>query len=464
MFRYRLDVSNLDSGATETLQTSFTPGMDLTDGTHTLYVQERDAAGNWSVNGQASILLDLVPPTVPVLHNVAPISPANENMPLILGTAEMGSLVKVYGDAGCSGAILSQGTAEELSTQGLVVPVMDDSINEWFATATDAVGNVSACSQPGLVYVEDSTPPPPVVFSSSTPPSPSYNTAPLIRGVAEAGSTVQLFTNPQCTGGAVTQGSAEAFAAPGLEVQVAENLATTFYATATDAVGNVNACSTSSLTYVHSSTISPYCDPANPDILMCFTFDSIVGSTVLDQSQHHQDATVSNLQLASGPNGNHAVCSATTSITVPESGVLSTTEATVEAWVRVDVLPTVGRQGILDSDGRYGLFVHPGTSGPGRGDIWCLQGSSVVKAQDAVSAGVWVYVACAIGTNVTLYVDGEARNQVPRLEPISSWSSGSSLCANTPPSDQLLGALDCVRIINKERTPPQIIMDMACTP
>ena len=57
-FRYRLDNSDLSTGTTETTDTSYTPYEDLSEGSHTLYVQERDNAGNWSNSAYKTILID----------------------------------------------------------------------------------------------------------------------------------------------------------------------------------------------------------------------------------------------------------------------------------------------------------------------------------------------------------------------------------------------------------------------
>ena len=72
-------------------------------------------------------------------------------------------------------------------------------------------------------------------------------------GTAEAGSTVNLYTNSSCTSAVAGTGTAAAFASPGLSVAVADNTSTTYYATATDAAGNVSLCS-SGITYVEDST------------------------------------------------------------------------------------------------------------------------------------------------------------------------------------------------------------------
>ncbi|MBD3244065.1 MAG: hypothetical protein GF331_25965, partial [Chitinivibrionales bacterium] len=65
MYRHRLDNPDLTSGATATTGTSYTPGSDLSEGTHTLYVQERDAAGNWSSSGQFAVTIDVAAPGAP---------------------------------------------------------------------------------------------------------------------------------------------------------------------------------------------------------------------------------------------------------------------------------------------------------------------------------------------------------------------------------------------------------------
>jgi hypothetical protein len=54
-FRYRFDNPDLTAGAVTT--TALTISPNLTDGPHTLYVQEKDSAGNWSASGSASTLV-----------------------------------------------------------------------------------------------------------------------------------------------------------------------------------------------------------------------------------------------------------------------------------------------------------------------------------------------------------------------------------------------------------------------
>ena len=63
-YRYKLDSIDLTSGATETTSTSYTPGSGISEASHTLYVQERDAAGNWSSSGSRTIVIDTTAPAI----------------------------------------------------------------------------------------------------------------------------------------------------------------------------------------------------------------------------------------------------------------------------------------------------------------------------------------------------------------------------------------------------------------
>ena len=67
-YRFRLDNSDLTTGATTTTSASYTAGTVQTEGSHTLYVQERDAAGNWSLSGSFAVEIDITAPTAPTVH------------------------------------------------------------------------------------------------------------------------------------------------------------------------------------------------------------------------------------------------------------------------------------------------------------------------------------------------------------------------------------------------------------
>jgi hypothetical protein len=169
--------------------------------------------------------------------------------------------VRLYTVSNCSGSPAATGSAAAFASPGLTPAVPDNSTRTFYATATDAAGNTSSCSTSSITYVEDSTAPSAPVVSDSDPDSPANDNSPEIKGSAESGSTVRLYTTPDCTGSPAATGSAASFASPGLSVAVSDNTSTTYRAATTDAAGNASSCSTSSITYVEDST-----NPDTPSI------------------------------------------------------------------------------------------------------------------------------------------------------------------------------------------------------
>jgi subtilisin family serine protease len=188
---------------------------------------------------------DETAPAAPMLASTVPASPANENNPKIIGSAEAGSTVRIYAGASCSGAPLETGTAGELESPGIAVSVADNSTSEFSATATDAASNTSACSAP-VDYTEstpDETAPAAPLLTATAPASPADQNNPKIIGSAEAGSAVRIYAGASCTGVSVAMGSAEELSSPGIGVVVADNSTSEFSATATDSGLNTSPCS-----------------------------------------------------------------------------------------------------------------------------------------------------------------------------------------------------------------------------
>jgi subtilisin family serine protease len=203
----------------------------------------------------SAIIRDTTPPVAPSLTDTDPDSPANDNTPEVKGSAEAGSTVTLYTNAVCTGSPATTGPAAEFASPGLTVPVPDNSTTILRATATDAAGNTSTCS-PGLTYTEDSAAPTAPSVTDTDPDSPANDNTPEVKGSAETGSTVRLYTNAACSGSPAAVGTAATFASPGLTVPVADNSTTTFRATATDAAGNTSACS-EGLSYTEESSVPP---------------------------------------------------------------------------------------------------------------------------------------------------------------------------------------------------------------
>jgi glucose/arabinose dehydrogenase len=92
-------------------------------------------------------------PVPPSLTATAPGSPADDNSPRIVGSAQAASTVNLYTDAACTHQVGS-GTPIDLGTHGIEVSVPDNSTTNFYATATIGA-DTSGCSSP-LAYVEDS--------------------------------------------------------------------------------------------------------------------------------------------------------------------------------------------------------------------------------------------------------------------------------------------------------------------
>lgn len=95
------------------------------------------------------------PPPVPHLRTI-PGGIANDNTPLVAGTAPGAATVKVFATPHCDGNALAQGPATQLAG-GFQVEVADNSVSAFSAVAVGP-GGQSRCSDP-VFYVEDSTAP-----------------------------------------------------------------------------------------------------------------------------------------------------------------------------------------------------------------------------------------------------------------------------------------------------------------
>jgi hypothetical protein len=111
---------------------------------------------------------------------------------------------------------------------------------------------VSACALSSVLATLAVAAPPPPVLSGTNPASPANANSIFVFGAAEAGSTVSVYPNANCSGPPYPPGFAESFASPGFQVQVPDGSTTTFSATAEDASSNVSACSVP-ITYVEDS-------------------------------------------------------------------------------------------------------------------------------------------------------------------------------------------------------------------
>ncbi|TNF24043.1 MAG: hypothetical protein EP329_25995 [Deltaproteobacteria bacterium] len=221
----------------------------------TFYANAVDAAGNTSPCTPEGLtwVHDGVAPAPPVLITTTPTSPATSTTPTVLGSAEPAAAVALYTDAACTGSIAGQGQVLANGSFAVVALVGANATTALRARATDAAGNVSACSEP-LAYVNDSQAPTTPSWTGSEPTSPTAATqTPTLRGQTDPGAIVWLYVDAPCTGASAATATADANGNFAFTATVAANSVTRFYADARDAVGNVSGCTAPELVFVHDA-------------------------------------------------------------------------------------------------------------------------------------------------------------------------------------------------------------------
>lgn len=187
-------------------------------------------------------------PAPPAFRGTNPTSPANNNSPLVKGTAATGTTVRLHTDATCDSAVVATGSAASFASPGLAAAVGDDTSTTFYATATDDTGAVSACSSDSITYIEDSTSPPPPSAPDlaaggdtgvSSADDITNDTTPTFEGTAEPKTRVGIYVD------GVRKGSATATSAGAYSVTtngLAEGTHS-IVAQANDAAGNASASS-----------------------------------------------------------------------------------------------------------------------------------------------------------------------------------------------------------------------------
>ncbi|QSQ24510.1 hypothetical protein JY651_06035 [Pyxidicoccus parkwayensis] len=220
--------------------------------TSTFTATARDAAGNVSTcSAGLAYVHDGVAPAAPVLTGFSPASPSSNLNPVLSGTAEANSTVRIFSGTTCAGTPVVTVTASSTGVFSATSSVTANTTTAFTATSTDVAGNVSACST-SLSYRHDSVAPNAPVLTGFTPVSPSNNLNPTLSGTAEASATVRLFSGTSCSGAVLTTSTVSASGTFSVTRTVGANTTTTFTATVVDAAGNVSPCS-ASLGYRHDN-------------------------------------------------------------------------------------------------------------------------------------------------------------------------------------------------------------------
>ncbi|NTX07267.1 Ig-like domain-containing protein [Myxococcus sp. CA040A] len=212
--------------------------------TRTFWATATDAAGNASLCSARGLAIehDSVAPAVPVWEGVMPASPSPVATPTFSGSAEPGSLVRLFTDAACTLASAFEQRVDTAGRFAIWTNLAPNAEVAFSARAFDAAGNASACTGSALAYRHDDIPPVAPQLTALTPASPSRNRATQWEGTAEPGSLVEMFGEASCAEPVpprLTGGSAGTWSFP---LQVEANLVSRRWSRAVDAAGNRSEC------------------------------------------------------------------------------------------------------------------------------------------------------------------------------------------------------------------------------
>ena len=205
-----------------------------------------DGAGN-ALNAAFSaplnaIVVDTTAPNAPLISGTSPVNVGTAT-PTISGTAEAGSTVRVYDTSVSPVALLGIVTAGGGGAWSITSTLLADGDHAVSATATDAAGNLSANATSVTWRVDLTAPAAPLLNSITDDTGRSAtdritnDTTITVIGTAEAGSTVQLYSDGSLTGSSVTANASGAWAAT---TDTLSSGAATLTAKATDAAGNTS--------------------------------------------------------------------------------------------------------------------------------------------------------------------------------------------------------------------------------
>ncbi|MHC4499419.1 MAG: FG-GAP-like repeat-containing protein, partial [Planctomycetota bacterium] len=149
-YRYKLDDSNLTSGAIETTETSYTPAEELSEGTHTFYVQELDEVGNWSVSGSAEVMVDLSHPS----SNASPPGGVYNSYPVVFLLCNDGN------GSGCANIYYTTDGSTPTTSSSVytnAIAITSDTTLKFFAT--NLAGNEEAVNTEVYEIADTAAPP-----------------------------------------------------------------------------------------------------------------------------------------------------------------------------------------------------------------------------------------------------------------------------------------------------------------
>jgi hypothetical protein len=194
---------------------------------------------------------------------------------------------------------------------------------------------------------------------------------------------------------------------------------------------------------------TPLCDVSDPSLVLCFGFE---GNTN-DGAGTPDNVAVVNVTFAGGAVGQGAHFDGTTSsmyaAAAPKLAAL--TLVTLEAFVTLEVAPDGGRQGLIDSNNRFGMFIVPG------GFLCTNTQATPVQTTTPLTVGKPTHLACVRdGTTLVAYQDGVPVGSAAAPGNINPGNEFVAVGLNSPNGEVLHGVIDEVRVYGRPRSAAEI--------
>jgi Ca2+-binding RTX toxin-like protein len=156
----------------------------LADGSHTLSITARDAAGNVSDSTSHELTIDTQGPDQPVITPLAASGLVGTSRPILTGTAEAGATVQVFD----GNELIGETIADETGAWSVALEDLTDGTHNLKAIAADEAGNPSSASSAVTVTVDTTPPDAPLAVGGV-----SGSSRPTLTGTAEAEATVRVY-------------------------------------------------------------------------------------------------------------------------------------------------------------------------------------------------------------------------------------------------------------------------------
>ncbi len=227
----------LDSNQASDWQSCTSPKShgSLSDGSHTFDVRATDPAGNVDPTpASRSFAIDTTGPQTTIDSGPSGTT-NNPSSSFSFSASEPGSTFECRLDSSQPSDWQSCDSPKDYGS-------LADGSHSFDVRATDPLGNTDPTPASRSFAIDTQAPSTPRI-TATNPTSPANFNNPLVKGNAQAGSTVRIYKTPGCAASPLATGGVGRFHSAGLRVSVPDNTTTKLRATATDLAGNTSSCS-----------------------------------------------------------------------------------------------------------------------------------------------------------------------------------------------------------------------------